>query len=71
MEKVNFNFLVTSEQSFDPVSYQKMKVDAINSTSGDLTGYNCPQCLNRGYVAVAREDGTLFMQGLKQKLWGK
>lgn len=62
MEKVNFNFLVTSEQSFDPVSYTKMKVDAINSTSGDLTGYNCPQCLNRGYIAVAREDGTLFMR---------
>ena len=29
--------------------YLKQKVDSYNSLSGNLTGYDCKKCLNRGY----------------------
>ncbi len=62
MKRMNFSFPGVSEQSFDPAAFGKMKADTINRTAGDLTGYDCPECLNRGYVAAAREDGAMFMQ---------
>ncbi len=62
MEKMNFNLPGASEQSFDPAAFGKMKADTLNRTAGNLTGYDCPKCMNRGFVAAAREDGSIFTQ---------
>ncbi len=36
-----------------------MKADSINSMDGDLTGYDCKKCRNRGYVAIPAESGNI------------
>ena len=62
MEKLNLNPFGLLEQQYDPAVMAKMRVDCINSSRGDLKGYDCPQCLNRGMVAVARDDGSFYTQ---------
>lgn len=57
MDKVNLNPFGRSVPSFDPVEYGKIKADSINKAAGNLTGYDCPKCLNRGNYAIPREDG--------------
>lgn len=59
MEKLNLNLFGLSAQSFDPMALAKMKADTINITPGNLTGYNCTKCLNRGHIAIPREDGSI------------
>ena len=61
MEKLNLNLHGRSAQSFDPMEHGKKKADAINRTSGTLTGYECSKCLNRGNYAVPKEDGGVSM----------
>lgn len=60
MEKLNLNPFGTSAQSFDPIAFAKMKADTINNTPGNLTGYDCPNCLNRGTIVVPRDDGSIL-----------
>lgn len=62
MEKLNLNPFGLSALSYDPLTYAKLKANTINTSPGDLTGYDCPKCLNRGHVAIPREDGTIFVQ---------
>ncbi len=62
MEKINWSQYIPSAPSFDPVAFGRAKANAVNSKPGDLTGYDCPKCLNRGIMAVAREDGSIFVQ---------
>ena len=62
MEKLNLNPFGMSEQSFDQLAFAKMKADTINNTPGDLTGYDCPKCRNRGFIALAKEDGGISTQ---------
>lgn len=62
MERMNFNLPGVSVQLFDPVALGKMRADTVNSTPGDLTGYDCPKCRNRGSVADVREDGSNFFR---------
>ena len=57
MEKLNLNPFGRSVPSFDPIAFAKMKADTINSTPGNLTGYECQKCLNRGNMAIPKEDG--------------
>lgn len=38
----------------------KMQVNAYNSSKGNLTGYDCSDCLNKGYIAKIR-DGVEVM----------
>ena len=35
---------------------QKLWVDDFNNSVGDLTGYDCPLCKNKGQIAVLRPD---------------
>ena len=42
-----------------PSSIEQMKADAINECEGSLSGYDCPICRNKGYVAIIRE-GSIF-----------
>ena len=62
MEKLNLNPFGLSAQSFDPMALAKIKADTINSSPGDLTGYDCPKCQNRGYIAIPREDSSILTQ---------
>lgn len=57
MGKLNLNKLGQSAQSFDPLAFAKMKADTINDIPGNLTGYDCPKCKNRGNIAIPKEDG--------------
>lgn len=43
--------------SADPVELQRMIAEEHNRTPGDLTGYDCPECKNRGYNVVVDNEG--------------
>ena len=60
MEKLNTNPFGLSVPQYDPATHGKMKADAHNSAPGNLTGHECPKCLNRGSIAIPREDGSIF-----------
>ena len=60
METLNLHRFGQSAQPYDPIAHAKMKADTINSTPGTLTGYPCSKCLDRGFIAAIREDGSLF-----------
>ena len=62
MEKLNLNPFGLSGQQYDPVAFGKMKADTINSTHGGLTGHDCPKCLNRGNIAIPKEDGSVTVR---------
>ena len=62
MEKLNLNPFGMSEQSFDPLAFAKMKANTINDTPGNLTGYDCPRCKNRGNIAIPKEDGEISIR---------
>lgn len=62
MEKLNLNPFGMSEQSFDPLAFAKMKANTINDTPGNLTGYDCPKCKNRGNIAIPKEDGGISIR---------
>lgn len=36
--------------------FMKWQCEIYNRTTGDLQGYNCPECLNRGYFQVVKDD---------------
>lgn len=57
MEKLNLNFRGQLAQSFDPVEHEKTRAETFNKKPGNLTGYNCPECLNRGQIAIVKEGG--------------
>ena len=59
MKKMNINLPGLSAQSFNPVEAGKLKADSFNKTLGDLTGYDCPTCLNRGRIAIPKDDGCV------------
>lgn len=40
----------------------KMRVDTYNGTEGELIGYECPKCKNRGMIAVLLEDYHMQMR---------
>ena len=62
MPQRNLNPHGLSVSTYDPIAMGKMRADTFNSTTGDLPGYNCTQCLNRGIIARVREDGTLVFR---------
>lgn len=45
---------VSPSLSFNPEEYEAKRVEMMNQTPGNLGGYNCPRCLNRGYSAELR-----------------
>lgn len=62
LEKMNLTPLGQSAQSFDALEYGKVRADAVNRGVGKLTGYDCPKCLNRGNIAIPKEDGNVSIQ---------
>ena len=59
MEKLNINPIGQSERLFNPAEYDRTKAESYNSTQGDLTGYDCPKCRNKGRIAMVKEGGGL------------
>lgn len=60
MEKLDLKeFGLQLEQPFNPVDYSKMKAESYNQVVGDLTGMDCPKCLNKGKIAEAKEAGNI------------
>ena len=58
MEKLDLNkYGLESGHEFDPAVQGRMKADSYNAIAGDLTGLDCPKCLNRGKMAYPKEDG--------------
>lgn len=62
MERLNLNLFGLSAQQYDPAALAKMKADTINCTLGNLTGYDCIKCQNRGNIAIPKEDGGVSFQ---------
>ena len=60
MEKMNLNPLGRSAPSFDPVAFAQMKADGENRKPGDLRGYDCPKCLNKGHIFKPKADGGVI-----------
>lgn len=47
-----------------PCSEEKllqMQCDSLNKIQGTRTGYDCPECKNRGYINVVK-DGQIIMK---------
>ncbi len=59
MEKLKLSLPGMLEQSFDPETYGKIRADTINTTVGNEEGYDCKECLNRGFVAEPLPDGNV------------
>ena len=60
MEKLNLNPFGLSAQRYDPIASGRMKADTINNAPGNRTGYDCSKCLNRGMMALPRDDGSIY-----------
>lgn len=44
------------------IEQERRKADALNQEPGNLTGYDCPKCLNRGFVWRVRESGDRYAE---------
>ena len=51
------------EQSYNQKDYEQYRVDLYNKTKGNLEGYDCPLCNNRGDFGKLNED-TLVMDSV-------
>ena len=63
MEKLDLSrFGPVSEPFFDPRAFDRMKADSYNRTVGSYTEIDCKKCLNRGSIAIPKEEGGIMMQ---------
>ena len=46
----------------DGISHQQLKLDAYNSLNGSLGYIDCPECRNKGFIAVINDDGQEVMR---------
>ena len=62
MESLNLTALIgmPSGWSYNPFDHAKMKADTVNKASGKLTGHDCKKCLNNGFIAYPRDDGSIY-----------
>lgn len=42
--------------------FLQLKADSYNSKSGNLTGYNCPICKNKGYIEKIVDDSEVLVE---------
>lgn len=58
LEELKKRGMIPSEMSFDPKSWEQVKVDSYNKSEGTLKDYNCPKCKNRGNFMFLQENGN-------------
>lgn len=44
------------DKTYDPAEHARMMADSHNKKQGNLSGYNCDKCLNRGNIAIPKEE---------------
>jgi len=59
MKKIQFQMAGSSGKSFDPEEYELLRVQWYNESTGNLTGYDCPKCKNRGAIAFKPAEGGI------------
>ena len=60
MEKLSYpRNLTNMAQSFDFVENERRRAENYNKTTGNLTGYDCPKCRNRGNSAGQNAEGYM------------
>jgi len=42
--------------------YLQLKADSYNSATGNLTGYDCPICKNKGYIEKIVDDSEVLAE---------
>jgi DNA replication protein DnaC len=57
----------TGTLSFDLHKSQQEKVRYINTLRGNFEGYNCTECLNKGYIAFLRGESEVVYRDCKCK----
>lgn len=62
LERPNFQTWAPSAPSYNPLAFAKLKADGGNKAPGNLTGTDCPHCLNKGYILIPRPDGSVASQ---------
>lgn len=62
MERLNLNPFGVSATSYDPEAHARMKAKTVNDFPGNLTGYDCPKCLNRGVIAEPKAGGDIIFR---------
>ena len=62
MERLKLNLSGISVLPYDAMAHAKMRADTVNKAIGNLTGYDCKKCNNRGMIAVPKEDGSILIR---------
>ena len=47
------------------IEQERRNVEALNQEPGNLKGYDCPDCLNRGYIWQLRDSGERYTKGCR------
>lgn len=53
---------ISTPSSFDVDAYEQSKCSTINARIGDLTGYDCPLCRNKGFVMEYRDKRKICVR---------
>ena len=62
MERINWREQIPSTVPFfDPMTYERQRVDAFNASPGAYTELDCPRCHNKGIILHLRDDGTRYV----------
>lgn len=51
------SFKIPKISDFNPAEFEKMRIQWINETEGNLQGVDCRVCRNKGYIVYLNEDG--------------
>ena len=61
LQRIVNNLGVNLELPCSEEKLLKMQCDSLNKMQGNLTGYDCPECKNRGYINAIK-DGQIIMK---------
>lgn len=49
-------------QTLSMIDLERVKADSLNKKLGSLSGYDCPDCLNRGYFHRVDDQGRRYLE---------
>lgn len=62
LERNGISRQTSTDEPFDLMAYTRRRVEAANRVPGNLTGYDCPVCLNRGYIHCMKDNGEEYVR---------